>query len=51
MQGWHPRQTSQAVGGAATQLRPRTPALAAVLNKQLGLPCGKTAAVLEQGWG
>ncbi|MGB8030341.1 MAG: IS66 family transposase [Terracidiphilus sp.] len=51
VQGRHPRQTSDAVGGAASQLGPRALALAAVLNKQLGLPYGKTAAVLEQGWG
>lgn len=42
---------SQAVGGAASQLGPRALALAAVLNKQLGLPYGKTVAVLAQGWG
>lgn len=30
---------------------PRALALATVLNKELGLPYGKTAAVLEQGWG
>lgn len=51
VQGRHPRQTSDVVGGAASQLGPRALALAAVLNKQLGLPYGKTAAVLEQGWG
>lgn len=51
VQGRHPRQTSDAVGGAASQLGPRALALAAVLNKQLGLPYGKTAAVFEQGWG
>jgi transposase len=51
VQGRHPRQTSQAVGSAASQLGPRALALATVLNKQLGLPYGKTAAVLEQGWG
>lgn len=51
VEGRHPRQTSQAVGSAASQLGPRALALAAVLNKQLGLPYGKTAAVLEQGWG
>ena len=50
-QGRHGRQTSQAVGSAASQLGPRALALAAVLNKGLGLPYGKTAEVLEQGWG
>ena len=51
VQGRHPRQTSAAVGIATSQLGPRGLALATVLNKQLGLPYGKTAAVLEQGWG
>jgi len=50
-QGRHARQTSQATGSAASQLGPRALALTAVLNKGLGLPYGKTAAVLEQGWG
>jgi transposase len=49
--GRHPRQTSAAVGGAASQVGPRAVALAVELNKGLGLPYGKTAAVLEQGWG
>ena len=49
--GRHAHQTSTAVGSAASQLGPRALALAAVLNKRLGLPYGKTAAVLEQGWG
>ena len=35
VQGRHPRQTSPAVGSAASQLGPRALALAAVLNKQL----------------
>lgn len=51
VQGRHPRQTSPAVGSAASQLGARAIALATVLNKGLGLPYGKTAAVLEQGWG
>ena len=51
VQGRHPRQSSQAVGSAASQLGPRAVALATQLNKGLGLPYGKTAAVLEQGWG
>lgn len=49
--GRHPRQTSDAVGGAASQLGLRELGLAAVLNKQLSLPYGKTAVVLEPGWG
>ncbi|OFW27399.1 MAG: hypothetical protein A3J28_16495 [Acidobacteria bacterium RIFCSPLOWO2_12_FULL_60_22] len=51
VQGRHPRQSSAAVGSAASQLGPRAVALATQLNKGLGLPYGKTAAVLEQGWG
>jgi len=51
VQGRHPRQTSQAVGSAASQLGPRALALATYLNKGLGLPYGKTAAVLEEAFG
>jgi len=51
LQGRHPRQTSDAVGGAASQLGPRALALAIELNKRLGLPYGKTAAVLEDAFG
>ena len=51
VQGRHPRQTSAAVGSAASQLGPRAIALATQFNKGLGLPYGKTAAALEHGWG
>ena len=51
VQGRHLRQTSQAVGSAASQLGPRAIAIATQLNKGLGLPYGKVAQVLEQGWG
>lgn len=51
VQGRHPRQTSDAVGSAASQLGPRALALATQLNKGLGLPYGKTAAVLQQAFG
>jgi len=51
VQGRHPRQTSDAVGSAASQLGPRAVALATQLNKGLGLPYGKTAAVLQQAFG
>ncbi|MGB8848840.1 MAG: IS66 family transposase [Candidatus Acidiferrales bacterium] len=51
VQGRHPRQTSDAVGVAASQLGPRAVALATQLNKGLGLPYGKTAAVLQQAFG
>lgn len=51
VQGRHPRQSSDAVGAAGSQLGPEAVALATVLNKQLGLAYSKTAAVLEQGFG
>jgi transposase len=47
----HERQTSDAIGSAASQLGPRALALATQLNKGLGLPYGKTAAVLEEAFG
>jgi transposase len=51
VQGRHPRQTSDAIGSAASQLGPRAVALATQLNKGLGLPYGKTGAVLEEAFG
>jgi len=39
------------VGGAASQLGPRALALATQLNKGVGLPYGKTAAVMEEAFG
>src|SRR5258706_12173510 len=51
VQGRHPRQTSDALGSASSQLGPRALALATQLNKGLGLPYGKTAAVLQQAFG
>jgi transposase len=51
VQGRHRRQTSDAIGSAASQLGPRAVALATQLNKGLGLPYGKTAAVLEEAFG
>ncbi len=51
VQGRHPRQTSDAVGGAASQLGARAVALATELNKGLGLSYGKTAAVLDTAFG
>ncbi|HEU0067677.1 MAG TPA: IS66 family transposase [Nitrospiraceae bacterium] len=44
----HPLQTSVGQGAAKVQLGPRALALAALLNKQLGLPMRKTCAVLKQ---
>jgi len=46
VQGRHPRQTSNATGAAASQVGPRALALAAQLNKGLGLPFGKVQTVL-----
>lgn len=51
VQGRHRWQSSNAIGGAASQLGPRVLALATQLNKGLGLPYGKTAAVLEEAFG
>lgn len=51
VQGRHPRQTSDAVGSAASQLGARAVALAVELNKGMGLSHGKTAAVLETAFG
>jgi transposase len=51
VQGRHPRQTSDALGGAASQLGARAVALATELNKGLGLSYGKTAAVLDTAFG
>jgi len=51
LQGRHPRQTSNALGSAASQLGPRAVALGTQLNKGLGLSQGKTAAVLQAAFG
>jgi len=51
VQGRHPRQTSDAVGSAGSQLGARAVALATELNKGLGLSYGKTAAVLDTAFG
>lgn len=47
-QGRHPLQTSDALGAAASQVGPHAVALAAQLNKELGLPIAKVALVLAQ---
>jgi len=51
VQGRHVRQSSNAVGSAAVGIGPRALALATELNKDLGLPYGKTARVLKQSFG
>jgi len=51
VQGRHARQTSNAVGAAASQLGPRAVAIATQLNKQMGLSYGKTAHVLREFFG
>jgi len=48
IQGRHPEQSSDALGAAAAQLGPRAVALAAWLNKELGLPVGKAAQALGE---
>jgi transposase len=44
----HPGQVSDALGAAGAQIGPRTVALAAWLNKSLGVPAGKTARLFGQ---
>jgi transposase len=46
VQGRHPDQTSDAVGAAGAQLGPRTVAIAAQLNKELGVAMGKVSQIL-----
>ena len=50
VEGRDRRQSSQAVGSAASQVGPRAVALAVELNKGLGLAYGKAAAVLGEGF-
>lgn len=47
----HPLQTGLAQGAASVQLGPRAQALATLLNKHLGLTCGKTCQVLRKALG
>jgi len=51
VQGRHPLQTSDALGAAAAQVGPHALALAAVLNKQLGLSLGKVTTLLRERLG
>jgi transposase len=51
IQGRDARQTSDAVGAAASQVGPEALSLAAMLNKGLGISLGKTTAVLDQAFG
>jgi transposase len=51
VQGRHPLQTSNAVGVGSVQLGPEALALAAILNKQMGLSLGHTRQVLLYGFG
>lgn len=51
VQGRHPRQTSNALGAAASQLGPGVLALAADLNKGLGLSFDKTRRLLASAFG
>lgn len=45
------RQTSDAIGAAASQVGPEALSLAAFLNKDIGIPLGKTTRVLDQAFG
>lgn len=47
-QGRHPLQTSDALGAAGAQVGPHAVALAAQLNKELGLPVSKAVRVLAE---
>ncbi len=51
VQGRHPLQTSDALGAAAAQVGPHALALAAILNKQLGLSLGKVTTLLRERFG
>jgi transposase len=51
VQGRDPRQTSDALGAAASQLGPRAVALAADMNKGLGLPYGKVKSIFSSHFG
>lgn len=51
VQGRHPLQTSDAVGVGSVQLGPEALALAAILNKPMGLSLGHTRQVLFYGFG
>lgn len=51
VQGRHPRQSSDALGAAASQLGPRALALAADLNKGLGLSFGKVRRLFQTFFG
>src|SRR5256884_4807287 len=44
IQGRDSRQTSDALGAAASQVGPEALSLATILNKELGIPLGKTTA-------
>ena len=51
LQGRHPRQSSDALGAAASQVGPRTLALAADLNKGCGLSFGKLSRLFDEAFG
>jgi transposase len=51
LQGRHARQTSDALGAAASQVGPRALALGAELNKGLGLSFEKASRLLEVAFG
>jgi transposase len=51
VQGHHPEQTSNALGAAAVQIRPRALGLAAELKHGLGVPYRKVKRMLSSGFG
>ncbi|HVT61207.1 MAG TPA: transposase [Thermoanaerobaculia bacterium] len=50
LQGRHPRQTSNALGAAASQLGPRALAVAADLHTGLGLPLAKVCRIFDRAF-
>ena len=50
VQGRHPLQTSDALGAAAVQVGPEAVTFGVLLNKSLGLPHAKSAAILKHGF-
>jgi transposase len=51
IQGRDSRQTSDAIGAAASQVGPEALSLATLLNKELGIPLGKTTTILDKAFG
>src|SRR5256884_1066564 len=48
---WSSDVCSSDLGAAASQVGPEALSLATILNKELGMPLGKTTAVLDKAFG